>query len=219
MHPQGIAPAWSAYFHDDRIEKTDTCWLWKRAGTTGGYGLGYFRLPGNSRGWNQTAHRVSWMLAYGEIPDGLWVLHRCNVRRCVRPDHLYLGTQIENMRQMSADGRQVFQQHPERAPRGPRNGAYTKPERRPRGERNGKYTKPEQTPRGDQHWTRVNPATLPRGERQHLAKLTEDDVRTIRATYKGHSRTHGAIALAARYGVHPSQIKRVIRGATWKHVV
>ena len=44
------------------------------------------------------AHRVSWQLHHGPIPDGLWVLHHCDVGHCVRPDHLYLGTHAENVR-------------------------------------------------------------------------------------------------------------------------
>jgi hypothetical protein len=51
------------------------------------------------------AHHVSWELAYGAIPDGLNVLHQCDVRLCVRPEHLFLGTQLENVRDRDAKGR------------------------------------------------------------------------------------------------------------------
>lgn len=51
------------------------------------------------------AHRVAWDLTYGPIPDGMLVLHRCDNPSCVRPDHLFLGTQTDNMLDRKAKGR------------------------------------------------------------------------------------------------------------------
>lgn len=80
-----------------KVEKTNDCWIWIASG--GRYG--HFKYNGRI----EMAHRVSWLLEYGEIPDGLDVLHRCDRPRCVRPDHLFLGTHADNMRDMRAKGR------------------------------------------------------------------------------------------------------------------
>jgi len=82
-----------------RVNKTPTCWLWTGAFYTTGYGV--MRVADR----NVRAHRVSWELEYGAIPPGQWVLHRCDVRACVRPDHLYLGTNADNVADMINKGR------------------------------------------------------------------------------------------------------------------
>lgn len=69
-------------------------------------------------GVNTLVHRFSYTLAYGEIPNDLKVCHHCDNKPCVRPSHLFLGTQKENLRDMARKHRQVFQVHPERARRG-----------------------------------------------------------------------------------------------------
>lgn len=77
----------------------EKCWLWTGRCIKGGYG---------QKSWNnklETTHRISWMIAYGEIPDGLFVLHKCDVRNCVNPKHLFLGNHQINMDDMVTKGR------------------------------------------------------------------------------------------------------------------
>jgi len=85
-------------------EPNSGCWLWEGAQNNRGYG--YIGLSG-AKGGNVLAHRSMWELTNGPIPDGLWVLHRCDVRICCNPDHLFLGTPLDNMRDMHAKGRFV----------------------------------------------------------------------------------------------------------------
>lgn len=81
--------------------KQRECWPWKAACHRDGYG--WFRpVPGANM---ELAHRVSWKINRGAIPKGLYVLHKCDNPCCVNPKHLFLGTQLDNMRDMLSKGR------------------------------------------------------------------------------------------------------------------
>lgn len=85
----------------NKVQKTDSCWNWTGA-TTYGYGV---MGRGRSDEGIMRAHRFSWELHIGPIPNGLWVLHHCDNPSCVNPEHLFLGTQTDNMQDASRKGR------------------------------------------------------------------------------------------------------------------
>lgn len=89
-----------ARFTEKYIPVTESgCWLWTGSATPAGYG----QIKAGRK--LQRAHRVSWELHRGPIPDGLMVCHRCDVPSCVNPDHLFLGTAKDNFRDCVDKGR------------------------------------------------------------------------------------------------------------------
>lgn len=107
----------------DRVEKTDSCWLWKlKPG-----GEGYGEIQCNPLGIKMTAHRFSYEIFKGPIPKGKWVLHHCDVRLCVNPQHLYAGTAADNNRDTKMRGRTC---------RGKKHPAYLYPDFIKNGEEN-----------------------------------------------------------------------------------
>ena len=114
---------WSKVDKDGPIKRDgfSPCWIWIRGLLPEGYGAFYWN------GQNRKAHRVSWMLAHGEIPAGLYVTHQCDFKPCVNPEHLRLGTAADNSRDAVERGQY---------PSGDRNWQRKYPERRRRGEAN-----------------------------------------------------------------------------------
>lgn len=100
----------------DRVYKTDSCWLWTGGNGSHGYGdLGKKSHP------ERLTHRLSWYLAHGEIPDGMLICHTCDVRLCVNPAHLYLGTPQTNQ----DDCKQRYRQNnPAKVRRGSQHGHH-----------------------------------------------------------------------------------------------
>ena len=81
------------------VDSSKECWTWTAYKNKDKYGVfAIDRIP-------HYAHRVSWMIHNGEIPDGLCVLHKCDNPPCVRPDHLFLGTRKDNNVDKSLKGR------------------------------------------------------------------------------------------------------------------
>ena len=142
------------FWNNVAVGGDDDCWEWQAAKHRGLYGV--FGVNGKQI----RAHRFSYALHFGPIPEGMCVCHACDNPGCVNPAHLWLGSSEENTADKTRKGRAV----------------------------------------------RLIGALSP------LAKLTEDDVREIRAsslTYR---------ELASRYGVHPMTIGAVKRRESWTNV-
>lgn len=83
----------------DKVDASGDCWRWTAFCNWDGYGM--FGIGRRA----VSAHRVAYVIFCGDIPKGLSVLHRCDVPGCVRPSHLYVGTQAENVRDRVLRGR------------------------------------------------------------------------------------------------------------------
>ena len=151
-------------------------------------GYGQFKVQER----NLRAHRVAWEITHGGIPDGLFVLHSCDNPRCCNPAHLRLGTHRENMADMQRKGRAAA------------------------GDQNGSRLYPDRLIRGDAHPAR-RIAGWSQGERNGEARLTESQVREIRARYAA-----GGVTLqqmGSEFGVSGTSIKRIVDFKSWKHVL
>lgn len=87
------------------VKITDSCWEWQRGTNSKGYGA--VKIQNKT----YSAHRVSWTLFNGDIPEGMFVCHHCDNPKCVNPEHLFIGTQKDNMQDKCKKGRHHKQKH------------------------------------------------------------------------------------------------------------
>lgn len=83
-------------FYQSFIVTKRGCWEWSRGRSKDGYGIGTNKIG---------AHRLSWILHFDSIPEGLYVCHECDNPPCVNPSHLWLGTHKQNMEDKTSKGR------------------------------------------------------------------------------------------------------------------
>lgn len=212
------------------VDKTDTCWLWTASFASHGYGQ--IMVGGRM----QRAHRVSWMVTHGEIPPGLRVLHRCDNPPCCNPDHLFLGTQRENVADMLNKGREA---------RGERCGA-AKLTSGQVAEIKVLLATHAMSPRSiaakfgvsrgaidhisyGSTWVHIAAplvvasdhkpdwqiVSVPRGEGHHRAKLTEHLVREAR---RRHAGGESVASLSCLFDVSKETIREAVTRKSWKHV-
>jgi hypothetical protein len=204
-----------------RISKDESgCWLW----TGGMSSTGYGRITRDGRGRQVGAHRLSYEAFVGPIPEGMQVLHRCDVRRCVNPEHLFLGTLQDNMDDMHAKGRGAPFGH---APKLSSEDVLEIQRRAAAGEKRRDIARDfgiahslvTRIYAGKSH-RRLTRSTAggdarPRGEKRWNAKLTEEQVvECVRLFETGAGDTE----IARMFNVRRETVRQIRQGRTWKHV-
>jgi len=202
-----------------KVYRTTGCWIWLG---------GLWKSHG---AFNRTqAHRVAWELTYGKIPLGMHVLHKCDVGPCVNPDHLFLGTHLDNMRDAYAKGRMHHAGWFANLARGSRQHSAKLSKDAVRAIVTSTGTHKEIARRFDvgvsavkrirngTTWKHVFPGedvrrdrTI-RGSASPIAKLDDDAVQAIRSAPDSYR------IIAKRFGVHVSVVSRVKGRSAWKHV-
>lgn len=163
------------------------CHVWTGARFEQGYGAFQYATRDTRR-----AHRVARAFEKGEVTSGMDVLHHCDNPPCVRGDHLYEGTDVENARDRVVRGRAAS------------------------GDRHGSRTHPERRPRGSAHWTVQRPKAVVRGEQHGQAILSDARVAALRAEHTGK---HGDTSrLARKYNISTTHARRIVLNETRKNV-
>lgn len=169
-----------------KIKSRDDCWNW--TATTNKFGYGQLKRSGVT----MRAHRFSYMIKLGQIPDGMCVLHRCDNPLCCNPKHLFLGTKKQNSEDMVKKGRQAS------------------------GDKNGARKHPERHEYGDYHWARRMPHLVSRGSKCGASKVTEAVVVEMRREFPSAMTSYRRFG--SKYGLSAQGALDIISRKTWKHV-
>lgn len=94
-----------------KLNSDSGCWEW--TASLAGKGYGQIKIPGERK--QMYAHRLSWMIHKGEVPQGKSVLHRCDNPKCVNPNHLFVGTHQDNSTDMKGKGRHLYGERNDRS--------------------------------------------------------------------------------------------------------
>lgn len=171
------------------FDNHDVCWEW--AGSINPK-TGYGQLSAWEHDSRKlyTAHRLSFSAFVHSIPLGMMVLHKCDNRKCFNPQHLFLGTQLDNMRDCSQKGRfPAIKQKPAMS---------------------WQKMFPDQVPRGERHHFFGKHPNV--GETHPMAKLTEQDViEILQSNLRG-------VVLVKQYGVSGNTISRIKNGLSWSYL-
>lgn len=210
-----------ARFHAGHIKGSpDECWPWLGTRTSDDYGVfSIFDGHGIRERW--ATHRMSWVLANGIIPDGLWVLHRCDNPPCINPAHLFLGTPADNSADMVAKNRGARGERAGVAKLTAEQVLAIRADPRPDAVIARSYDLSHVTVNGIKrglHWRHLSTTVVdrPRSDRgtaHYQARLYPDAVRDIRTKRMSQQK------FAELYGVTQSTVGEAARGETWKHVV
>ncbi len=206
-----------------KLRREGECVVWHGPRQKWGYG----RVVFERKQWG--AHRLAYTLHYGAIPEGMHVLHYCDNPSCVNPNHLWLGTNMQNRQDSVAKGRHAYGSRITQSKLSPEQVAEIR-ERYKNGERQpflaSCYGVAQSTISKivrQYRWSSVPSESdlsnlwvdSKRGERSPCAKLTEQKVREIRAKYASGEMQK---TLAAEYGVSKGAILSVVHRKTWTHL-